>query len=733
VGNFLEELKRRHVIRVGLAYLVVGWIIIQFVDVVGPTFDLPDWFLKVVLLLLIIGLPLALLMAWALDLTPEGIKTAGQVEEDGGAHRNTGRKLDFIIIGALVLALGYFAWDKFNSGADPELLAVSDKSIAVLPFVSMSKNEDDEFFSDGLTEELLNVLAQNKQLKVAGRTSSFYYKGKSPNLQEVGRNLNVAHILEGSVRRSGTRLRITAQLISVEDGFHLWSETFEREFDDIFVIQDEIANAVYAALEAEFFSEVAGSPVPASAPLHNSQAHGLYLVATAKLKSDKQTEVLHAEALFKQVLEIEPNHAGAYVGLAKTAIQKGFAFLIMASGEAEAAAGVFVDKALALAPDLSDALAIKGQLARFEVQRTADPETIAAAMDFLERAIASNPNSAEAHFQHGRFQEAVLNDFPAALNSYERAIHIDPLDRDQQLIRAILLRRLDREAEARSIMERMIDLYPDYMRAILFLADLEFEAGRLDDSLLYIERAVSAAPDNPLMSLGIAASFYDMGDKEAAVAALKGVKADGFAEFIRIAISKIILEETDELKDLYPKWLAEYDDRNVKNLAAGMALRFGDWETATDILMERAPALFDPDDPEITDANRGWVPDVAYLLKNTGRARQAEKLLRGALPLYRPEPGERDVAFFNLARMGVYAMLGEEENALAEFQAAYAKGQRSLLRPNVSSYWLLPLDQSPYYGDFLNHPGFKAIIAKMKAANAAALIRYRAKKAAADE
>ena len=732
MANFFEELKRRHVIRVGIAYLIASWIIIQLVDVVAPTLALPDWFPKAVLLLLAIGLPIALIMAWALDLTPQGIKTAAQVEADENLHSNTGRKLDRIIIVALVIALGYFAWDKFGSGPDSGMRAAAEKSIAVLPFVSMSKNEDDEYFSDGLTEELLNVLAQNKQLKVAGRTSSFYYKGKRPNLQEVGRTLNVAHILEGSVRRSGTRLRITAQLIKVEDGFHLWSQTFEREIDDIFVIQDEIANAVYAALKAELLSEPASPAAPIAPPVKNSEAHGLYLVAMAKLNAGHQPELLQAEKLFSRILEIEPEHAGANVGLATVAIEKGYTFLLIPSGEAEVLASELVDEALAIAPGLSEALAIKGQLTRFEAQRTGDQETIAAAKDFLERAIASNPNSPEAHFQHGRLQESVLNDFPGALEHYERAIAIDPLNRDQQFTRAALLRRVGRVSEARSVMERLIDLYPDYVRGPFFLADLEFEAGRIDESLLFLERAASRS-DNPFILLSIAASFYDLGDMEAAAAAAEGVEAEGFAEVIRIAITKIILGEADDLEELYPKWLAEFDDRNVKNLATGMALAFGDWETATGILMERAPALFDPDSPEITDANRFSVTGVAFLFQNTGRAGQAEKLLRMVLPFYEPDPGEREIAVFHMARTSVYAMLGEEEKALAEFQAAYDKGQRSLLRADVSSYRLFPFDQDPYLGDFVNHPEFKSIVAQIKADNAETLKRYRAKKAAANE
>ena len=248
MGNLFSELKRRNVVRVAVAYLVIGWVLAQIAELVLPTFGAPEWVLKTLIFLFILGLPVALFFSWAYELTAQGVKKTAEVDDDDSITHSTGRKLDFVIIGALVLALGYFAWDKF--GGEPAETGESEglRSIAVLPFVNMSADPEQEYFSDGISEELLNVLAKVPGLRVAARTSSFQFKGENRDVAEIARQLRVAHVIEGSVRKSGTRLRITAQLIDAEEGFHIWSETYDRELDDIFAIQDEIAHAIVEAL-----------------------------------------------------------------------------------------------------------------------------------------------------------------------------------------------------------------------------------------------------------------------------------------------------------------------------------------------------------------------------------------------------------------------------------------------------------------------------------------------------
>jgi len=293
--SLIQELKRRNVFKVGAAYVVLTWLLAQATDVFLESFGAPDWVIKTVLMLLVIGFPLALFFAWAFELTPEGIKKEKDVDRSQSITTETGRKLDFTIIAILLLALGYFSFDKFvqNPARDAEMAEAAaeaeavqeaarpvEKSIAVLPFVNMSDDAGNEYFSDGISEEILNSLAKIKQLKVAGRTSSFAFKGKNQDLRQIGETLGVEHILEGSVRKAGTKIRITAQLIQVEDGFHLWSEAYDRELTDVFAIQDEIATAILEQLKAQLIGEDA---TPVTTARADTEAYELYLLAKQRM------------------------------------------------------------------------------------------------------------------------------------------------------------------------------------------------------------------------------------------------------------------------------------------------------------------------------------------------------------------------------------------------------------------------------------------------------------------
>ena len=256
--SFIRELKRRNVFRVGIAYGVTSWLLIQVTDILLESIGAPPWVMQTMFVLLGVGFVIAIFFAWAFELTPEGVKREADIDRSQSITPHTGRKLDRAIIAILVMALGYFVVDKFflsapvstqeivttHTAEAPVEKEQAPQTIAVLPFVDMSAEGDNEYFSDGLTEELLNILAKIRELRVAGRTSSFAFKGKDEDLRSIGEKLSVATILEGSVRKDDkrNRVRITAQLINVEDGYHLWSETYDRDLDDIFAIQAEIAH-----------------------------------------------------------------------------------------------------------------------------------------------------------------------------------------------------------------------------------------------------------------------------------------------------------------------------------------------------------------------------------------------------------------------------------------------------------------------------------------------------------
>jgi TolB-like protein len=285
--NFFAELKRRNVVRVGIAYILIGWVLAQVAEFAFENFGAPDWVLKTVVTLLLLGLPLALFFAWTFEMTPDGIKREEDVDRSQPGRTSARRTLDYVIIAALVFALGYTWWSRqpVEAPASPSTQAVVSeeddveqkatdlRSIAVLPFVNMSSDQAQEWFSDGLTEEILNALARTPDLLVAARTSSFKYKNSDEDVPTIAAALGVAHILEGSVRSARDRLRVKAQLIRASDGFHLWSQTYDREPEDVIRIQEDIAIEIAKALETAMDPEALARMVSSgtsSVPAYNA-------------------------------------------------------------------------------------------------------------------------------------------------------------------------------------------------------------------------------------------------------------------------------------------------------------------------------------------------------------------------------------------------------------------------------------------------------------------------------
>jgi len=322
--SFFSELRRRNVIRVAAAYAVIAWLLAQVADVGLDAFDAPAWVLKTVFLLLALGFPLALFFAWAFEMTPEGVKREKDVDRSASITDQTGQRLNRFIIGTLVVAVGFLLVDKFvlqdtaapADQAEPAAVNI-ERSVAVLPFVAMSNGPDDEYFADGLTEEILNSLAQVPDLLVTARTSAFAFKGMDVAIPEVAEKLGVANVVEGSVRRAGERLRVTAQLIRATDGFHLWSETFERSAEDSFGVQDEIAEKIATALNV-VLDEQQLARMRASG-LRNPEAFitfqkGLQMFADAHAaQAESQAEALALANLeLDKVLALQPNFSRAH-------------------------------------------------------------------------------------------------------------------------------------------------------------------------------------------------------------------------------------------------------------------------------------------------------------------------------------------------------------------------------------------------------------------------------------
>jgi TolB-like protein/Tfp pilus assembly protein PilF len=413
---FFAELKRRRVGKVGIAYGAVAWAVTEASSVVLPALHLPDWTVTFVVIFLLVGFPIAMILAWIFDVGPEGIE---RTEPLAGEPRSTRLRLRIAYGGVVLLLMAGLAYLLYERGFDRAHAGQPHSSIAVLPFSNLSGDAARDYFSDGMTEELLNLLARVPGLQVASRTSSFAYKGRNVDIREVGRELGVETVLEGSVRQSGDQVRITAQLIDAATGFHLWSETYDRRMADIFQVQDEIAAAIVDKLRIELAPQEQQMAVRDKAPTQNVEAYELYLQGRAVWKRRGEENLVRAVDLYQQALGLDPGFARAHAALAS-------AYVVMPGytrepGDEEKFIPLAVTsarQALAIDSNIGEAHAV---LAQINVQRG---NLLDAESGFFF-AISLEPNEPTPHHWYSLLL-ARVGRLDAALEQARRAYELDP-------------------------------------------------------------------------------------------------------------------------------------------------------------------------------------------------------------------------------------------------------------------------------------------------------------------
>ena len=504
--SLYQELKRRNVFRVAIAYTVLAWIILQVGEVLAPALHLPEWVNSLLAFFLILGFPMAIFFAWAFELTPEGLKKEKDVDRSESITHVTGRKLDFTIIALLVAALGWFAWQHWvvEPGEETEVVTTESRSptIAVMPFLNMSSDAEQDYFSDGLSEELLNLLAKIPQLQVTSRSSSFAFKGKDVTVPEFAAALKVAHVLEGSVRKSGNMIRITAQLIDAKNDKHLWSETWDRPLEDIFAIQDEIASAVVDELRIKLLGEVPHVPEV------SADAYAMVLQAR-HLARERNREVYgDAVTLLKQALEIDRDYAQAWAELGRVyALQSNLdvgSVLELAVLTREAS-----EKALELDPNNVTALI---SLADVEASVSYDYEQ---AMRYIDRALEISPSHAETITMKSGY-EFIVGNYGKGMEYGRTASVLDPLETIGWLnlaFNAFYAGRYDAAVEA---IETTLMLNPDISGAHWYVAMVLLVQGRYEEAL---ERVHMENLDG-FQYTGLATTHYSLGNDEASDEAL---------------------------------------------------------------------------------------------------------------------------------------------------------------------------------------------------------------------
>jgi adenylate cyclase len=547
MAALIAELKRRNVHRMAGLYLVGAWLVVQVAETLFPLFGFDETPARICVIVLAIGFLPAMVFAWLFELTPEGLRRESEIDRTQSITPQTGRRMDRLIMEVLALALCYFAVDKFllaprreaalerqkseaveaarEEGRSEALVeSYGARSIAVLPFLNMSNDPDQEYFSDGITEEVLNLLARIPELRVISRSSAFAFKGKDIEIPEIASRLNVAHILEGSVRKSGNRVRITAQLIEARSDTHLWSATWDRELDDIFAVQDEIAAAAVSQLKVRLLGDAPKSSVV------NSQAYVLYLQARQLGRLNTPEAYEESITLYRQALAAEPDYAAAWNGLAASYINQ------MIRG---------------LRPP---------------------SEGLPLAREAAEKAIAADHRYAPAFSLLGWISMIGDGDLATAASRYERALTLDPTNPAVVGNAAYLSQILGRPDEAISLGAYQVSRDPANPVAHGNLGAMYLLAGRPDEAIASLRSALRLAPGYNLAHFNIAMALLAKGDTEAALAELQEESSEG-ERLVGLAMIYHRQGRKAESDAALAELIEEYGDPLASSIAAVLAYR----------------------------------------------------------------------------------------------------------------------------------------------------------------
>lgn len=514
IRGFLKELRRRKVYHVAVVYAAIAFLIWQVADIAFPALGLSDSAMTFVLVLTALGFPIAVVLAWAYEVTPDSQAPASPEES---THAAT-----------------------LESPGEPGAHPTIQRSLAILPFDNMSPEPESEYFSDGITEEITNSLARIKDLRVAARTSAFTFRGSRADVREIGNKLGVAYLVEGSVRRAGDRLRITAQLIDTSNGYHLWSQRFERDLGDVFAIQDEIAEHVTRQILAKI---PAGSATPVLPRTKDLDAYDAYLKGRHHRHLFSPDSIDQAIAWYTQSLNADPEYAPAYAALAEAYTIQSIGFAVRPSRETMPKARAAADKALELDPSLPDA-----HLARALVAMYYEWD-YAAAKRGLDEAIELNPSLAQAHMWSEFYWTYVEHDYEEALAAIRRAIELNPLEPAYGERLGTVHVVFGRYDEAERLLRDLLASGPATPVLYAVLADALARKGRLDEGVTHMEKALDLG-GRFIAFLGMAGTFYgvkgDVGKAREILIELQDLARLGSVSDFWLALVHAGLGEKDE-------------------------------------------------------------------------------------------------------------------------------------------------------------------------------------------
>lgn len=687
--------------RVAGVYAVAGWAVFQVINAIFPPLGFPAWTVSLSALLFLAGFPIAVILAWMFEITPDGIKLVPGNRRKFGAGQYGW--IDWLIAAVVAAAFAFAVVQLSNlrqlvsEKVGSALVGTSSKSVAVLPFASFSAAQSDGYFADGLTEELINSLAQSPELKVAGRTSSFYFKGRNIDLREIGRKLGVAHVVEGSVRRDGDRMRVTAQLISVRDGMHLWSQTYDRGVDDALAIQTEVAEAVATNLKAK----LVGSAT--QAPSADPEDYRATLIAGAQLRTNDVDELRLARTAFAGLRDRNPGSAVAHAGYAQATIFLAQNFLALPFDDARREAETAIERAIRADPRSADAWRARGAFERVMAIRTGDGARHKLALDALRKAYALAPRDPDTMILLAN-QLNIEGQTGQAIGLLRQALITDPLSRTGQEVLAGALASEGKYEEARRAYETLIALYPDYTSAATsFGSMLIFKQGRMDEAVRLLDDPKLSA-DDPINAVLLANALANLGLGDRANEALHRIPRESPAWPIVHAAE---LQLAGKKADLLSFALSEgrrTGDPIWGSVQVVETSLMGQYLTARAAVPANFPGVLKTP-PEVAGYRDIDAILAATALRETGSGAQARIVLETMLSHMR---GRGFQAGDQLAGQAmILAALGRRDEAIATFERAAASGWRML----IDFDYFVRVDQYPFMAETARDPRFRKIIA----------------------
>ena len=541
IDNFFAELKRRNVYKVAVAYAVVAWLLIQAASIFLPAFDAPPWVMKIFIIVIIFGFPVALIFSWAFEFTPEGIKLESEVEPNQSIARRTGRKIVALTITVAVLAAGLFAYQLIRSNPQgsksSEPAPISNKSIAVLPFDNLSRDPDNAYFSEGIQDEILTRLAKIAELKVISRTSTQRFKSSPNDLKQIAQQLGVANILEGSVQKAGDQVRVNVQLIEAATDAHLWAESYDRKLTDIFAVESEIARTVAETLKAKLTGSA--ERVLAARPTDNPEAHQLYLRGRYFWNRRTEENIKKALGYFQQAIEQDPSYALAYAGLADC-------YALMPN-YSERPPKEDIQRALAAAHRALEFDDSSAEAHTALANTLVDDLQLPEAEREFKRAIALNPNYATAHQWYGECLQAEGRS-EEALVQLKLAHELDPLSLIINSVYGSVLGTAGHHDEAVQQLHRTLEMDPTFGPAQLMLGQVLEDKGNLAEATAAYEKARDMAP-TPIRQAMLACVYARTGRLEDAgkiLADLTSHSAHGYIQSYFLALAHLALGHKEE-------------------------------------------------------------------------------------------------------------------------------------------------------------------------------------------